>query len=453
MEQVMRNAMLMLCAVLLAAGCGVNPDRLATMKERSASMAENKTTEASEGDEPPPLEFDDSDPAPIREAIMALEDLHKLVKAKKYDDYLKKRYEVMKTVSFEANEAVATSSKTPLIIDRVHALDLRVAKVAGGRAQEIVETVGRVQMASADALYALKDAFDACAQAAASSDEQQMKDLKSKYEAALDRAKAVDGKSLTFVGQKVTGTGYIDVPAEIAVCEARLALKQAEAADAPPAPEDLGKTYSGCGFYPVELEAKQTGQNKFGDFLITSAYVADADPGAARPVDCGEVPPVSDAPKDVQAVIKEFVAWLKPEDVVSMGGNFKYESGDDGKLTKKGTVHIYRKEATLKTNKCGAEDPNVTCEAEGSALATAYDHANHYLKRAEHYRSQGEPERCRRMAEKAAGAAGASTSEDASKMFQVRGGQKMSHADITAKLSELKKEAEKAKSGDWCDNP
>ncbi len=453
----MRDAIVMLFAVLLAAGCGVNPDRLATMKERSASMAEKKTKKAGkdggEEGEQPPLEFDDSDPEPIREAIMALEDLHGLVKAKKYDEYLEKRYELMKVVSYEAGEQVATSSKTPLIIDRVHDLDLRVAKVAGGRAQEVVETVGRVQMASADALYALKDAFDACAQAVAASEEQQMKDLIAKYQAGLDRAKAVDGKSLTFVGQKVTGTGYIDVPAEIAVCEARLALKQQEAADAPPAPEDRSKTFTGCGYYPVELEAKQTGQNEFGDFLITSAYVADADPGAAKSVDCAKVPPVSDAPEEVQSVIKEFVAWLQPDDVVSMGGNFSYESGPDGKLTKKGTVHIYRKEATLETNKCGSQDPKVTCEAEGSTLAKAFNHTNHYLDRAAHYRTSGSPERCQRMADMAYKSADVSSAEDSSMKFLVQSGKTLSHNEITSRLGELKTKAEEAMSGEWCQSP
>lgn len=452
----MRDAIVMIFAVLLAAGCGVNPDRLATMQERNASMAEKKTKKAKKGegeDEPPPLEFDDSDPAPIREAIMALEDLHKLVKDKKYGEYLEKRYELMTTVSYEADETVATSSKTPLIIDRVHDLDLRVAKVAGGRAQETVETVGRVQMASADALYALKDAFDACAQATAASDEQQMKDLVSKYKAGLSRAKAVDAKAMTFVGQKVTGTGYIDVPAEIAVCEARLAMKQQEAADAPPAPEDKGKTYAGCGYYPVELEAKQTGQNQFGDFLITSAYVADADPGAAKPVECEELPPVSDAPQDVQNVIKEFVAWLQPDDVISMGGNFSYESGTDGKLTKKGVAHIYRKEASLKTNKCGSQKATVTCEAEGSTLATGFNHASHYLDRAEHYRTAGNPDRCRRMADMAYKSANVSSNEDTTKKFQVRAGKSFSYADITKRLDELKTQADEAMAGDWCDNP
>lgn len=451
LEQLMRDTLILVCAALLAAGCGVNPDRMATLKERQAEMAE-KSVEG-DGEEEPMLEFDDNDPEEVRQAIMDLQDLQKLVNRKAYAEYLAKRYDLMKSVQFEASETVATSAKTPLIIDRVYALDMRVADAGGERAQQVVGTVGRVQMASADALYALRDGFEACIAAATAADKASMEDGVAKYQSALERARAVDEKALTFVGKKVTGGGYIDVPAEIAVCEARLAMKTADAADAPPAPEDLSKSYTGCGFYPVQLEAKQTGPNKFGDYLITSSYVADATPGNGNPVDCAQIPPVTDAPDAVQSVMKEFVAWLQPTDVISMAGNFTYENGADGQLTKQGTARVYRKQATLGTNKCGDEPGKVTCEAEGSQLATAINHAKHYMKRAEHYRGSGEPEKCKRMADMAFKSANISSAEDQSLQFLIASGQKLTHADAAAALNQFKAQGEQAMKGDWCAKP
>lgn len=451
----MRDSLIYVCAALLVAGCGVNPDRLATMKERQAEMAEGSIAagEAQDDDGQPPLEFDDDDPAEIRQAIIDLQDLQKLVKQKAYAEYLAKRYDVMKTVAYEASEAVATSAKTPLIIDRVHSLDLRVAKAGGERSTKVVSTVGRVQMASADALYALRDGFEACIAAATAPSAEAVQENIAKYESALERARAVDEKSLTFVGKKVTGGGYIDVPAEIAVCEARLAMKTAAAADAPPAAADLSKMFAGCGFYPVKLEAKQIGPNQFGDYLITSAYIADAEPGTATAIDCTKIPPVTDAPDAVQSVMKEFVAWLQPTDVISMEGNFTYENAPDGQLTKHGTARVHRREAQLATNKCGDTPGKVTCQAEESKLATAIDQSKHYMSRAEHYRVAGEPDKCKRMADMAYKAANITSNEERSLLFLVGGGQKLSHADATAALNQFKSQAETAMKGDWCSKP
>lgn len=459
----MRNAVLLSCAVLIAAGCGVNPDRVAEMSERSEyyktrSFDKRKTDSnkradsAADAEDEPPLEFDDNDPAAIRQAIMDLEDLQKLVKNRRYADYLAKRYELMTTMQYEADEAVATSAKTPLIIDRVYTLDKRVAKAGSERAVEVVGTTGRVQVASADALYALKDALGACERATSAANEQAMNDAAAQYESALTRVESVDVKALTYVGEKATGGGYMDVPAEIAVCEARLASKKALIADAPPAPNDRTREYQGCGYYAVELEAKQTAENKFSDYLITSAFVADADPGAANAVDCGVIPPVSDAEQAVQNVVKQFVAWLEPADIVSMDGKFQYEPGPDGKLTKKGVARVYRKQATLKTNECGAE-PGTSCEAAGSKLATAFNHASHYMGRADYYKRQGDPDRCKAMADMAFKSAGASAAEAEAEQIQVSGGQTFTPDALNTKLGELKSTAEQAMTSDWCATP
>ena len=452
----MRDTLVLIgAAALLVSGCGVNPDRVATMKERQAQFAEEPgdgmvSSGGDTADDLPPLEFDDSDPAEIRQAIMDVQDLQKLVKDKAYTDYLSKRYDVMTTVNYEASEAVATSPKTPLIVDRVYELDKRVAAAGGEHATSVVTTVGRVQMASADALYALKDGFTACGAAATAASDAEAQEAKAKYDAALERAKTVDEKSLTFVGKDLSGGGYIDVPAEIAVCEARLASKSADAADAPSAPADLSKSYTGCGFYPVEVEAKQTAPNKFGDYLITSAYVADADPGPATQIDCTQIPPVTDAPDAVRSVMGEFVAWLQPTDVVSMAGNFTYENGPDGSVTQKGIARVYRRQANLATNKCGGEPGKITCQAEGSTLATALDHAKHYMSRAEHYKGSGEGEKCKRMADMAYKSANISSTEEQTLLFQIADGRKVSFSDAQAALAQFKSQAEVAMKGDWC---
>lgn len=445
----MRDKLLILCAVLLAAGCGVNPDRLATMHEKNAKMAENKTAEADGEQEGPILEFDDNDPAPVRQAIMDLQDLEKLVKEKRYQEYLEKRYDLMRMASYEASPDLATSAKTPLIIDAVYELDKRVATVAGGSAQQNFETVGRVDIASADALYALNDAFEACRAAVAAKTETGRSEGWTKYQSSVERARAVDAKALTYVGKRMTGTGYLDVPVELVVCEARMSVAKAEAEDAPAAEPSLAKTYQGCGFYPIDLEAKQTGPNKFGEYLITSAYVADVDPGPATAIDCGAIPPVSDAEAAVQKTVEEFVAWLQPTDVVSMAGSFQY-TGPEGQKLKKGTVRVYRREATLKTNACGVDDPKLTCEAEGSTLAKAYNHAQHYLQRADFHRQQGNVDRCKKMADFAFKAAAITSPEGADKKFLVAGKQQMSRPEITGKLDELKKQAQERMSSDWC---
>lgn len=220
--------------------------------------------------------------------------------------------------------------------------------------------------------------------------------------------------------------------------------------DTPPEVGDYTKTSTGCGYYPVTLEARQTAPNQFGDNLITSAYVADATPGNGTRVDCGVIPPVSDAPADVVAVIQEFVAWLDPADIVSMDGNFRYEAGADGQLMRIGTARIYRRNATLTTNKCGGEAGQVTCAAEGSKLARALDLAKHYMGRAEAYRGLGHPDKCKEMAELAGKSVDVTTNEDTSLLYRMAQGQELSHARATEALGQFKRQAETALRGDWC---
>src|SRR5690606_26801293 len=134
----------------------------------------------------------------------------------------------------------------------------------------------RADVASADALYALDDAFRACRKAVDAKDKGARDEAWAEYESAVQRAEAVDGKAMTFVGKRISGGGWIDVPVEMSVCEARMGIVKAEEADAPPVAVSKAKTYEGCGYYPIDVEAKQSG-SRFGDYLITSVYVADPD--------------------------------------------------------------------------------------------------------------------------------------------------------------------------------
>lgn len=223
-----------------------------------------------------------------------------------------------------------------------------------------------------------------------------------------------------------------------------------EKADVPPEPEDLTKTTMGCGFYPVSVEAKQTAPNQFGDNLITSAYVADANPGNATRIDCALIPPITDAPADIISVMKEFVAWLEPADVISMEGNFQYQAGDDGQLTRVGTARVYRRNAALGTNKCGGEAGKLTCAAEGSKLAGAIDLAKHYMTRADVYRKKGNVDRCKKMSDLANKATNVSSSEDTALLFKLASGHELSHAETVEKLGQFKRQSETALRGDWC---
>ena len=117
---------------------------------------------------------------------------------------------------------------------------------------------------------------------------------------------------------------------------------------------------------------------------------------------------------------------------------------------KKAKVMIFRRDATLKTNKCGAKDNNVTCEAEGSALATSYNAVTHYKKRAEAYKAQGNADSCRAMVAVAIQQA-VTPDEDNTKIYQVAEKRRFAYDEIRSKISASKTEAEAMKSSQWCD--
>ncbi len=451
----MRDKIWTICAMALLAGCGVNPDRLATMHEKNAAMSEDSNGAATGKSKSSAvaLKVEDSDPAEVRDAVMMLQDLEKLAEQKQYAEYLAKRYELLKRVTWEASKTMATSPKSPQIVSRVYDLDAEIAEFAGGRAETAFGTVGRSENASVDARYALNDAFVACADAVkalGAGDSAAHQQAWGKYESGLARANAIDAKSMTYVGKNVNATGYFDVPAEMVICEARAKIAKAKAEDAPPVAVNKERTFQGCGVYPIELEAKQTGTNQFGDYLITSAYVADQDPGIATPVDCGVIPPVSDADSDVQKTIKDFVAWLQPTDIISMSGRFRYE-GSEGQKLKLGTAQVYRRQANLKSNACGENDPKVTCEAEGSMLAKAYNHGKHYFLRATSHRSAGSADRCERMLDFAIKASNVTSPEGKDKQFLLADGRKLSREELVKELENMKAKGTKALSANWCD--
>lgn len=429
---------------LAAVSCGVNPDRMAAIEERKARMAAQEMEESDT-----PLEVAEDDPESIKGAIETFNTLRENVANKDYDAYLEARYGLLSTLKFSANEEVAGHPKTEVILTRVRALDTKVANVVGGRAVEIVKTDGRAQAASSDALFALTEAFGDCEKAVSEESANVANDLYANYDAAFDRAESIDPKSLTYVGPRPNGSGFLDVPAEIAVCEAEMAMKRIDIADAPAVAEARVSDYEGCGVYSVDIEARESAPNTFGEYTITSAIALEADPGKADPVECDQMPPVSDAPSPVQRAVKEGVSWVVPTDVISLAGPFGYEQRDVKYRT--GTVNIYRRNAALQTNECGAKDPSVTCEAAGNELAKAFNHTSHYLRRADFHRKASNSDRCREMAARAADiATGAPTEKPAEDVLYEVGADRLTHAQITDQLAGMGTQAQDITQSDWC---
>ncbi len=429
---------------LSAASCGVNPDRMAAIEERKARLA---AQEMAENDQP--LEAAESDPAAIKGAIEAFNTLREQVDSKDYAGYLEGRYALQSTLQFAATEEVATHPKTGIILDRIRALDGRIAAVAGGRAKELVITESRAQASSQDALFAVSQGLEDCRKAIDEESANIANDTYAKYDAAIVRAKSIDSQSLTYVGPEPNGSGFLDVPAEIAVCEARMAVKRIDAADAPAKEEVRVADYQGCGMYALEIEARQNAPNTFGEYTITSAIALESDPGKATPYECDQMPPVSDAPSAVQRTVKSGASWVVPSDIISMAGPFEYEQRDE--LYKKGVVRVYRKQAELQTNECGAKDARVTCEAAGNPLATAYNYTTHYLRRADFHRKAANADRCIEMARRAADiASNAPMSAPESETLYEVGADRLTHEQIAEQLTGLATQAKDITESDWC---
>lgn len=446
----MNKLLFTLVAISLLVGCGVNPDRMAALQERNEEMAESSSKEEAAD---VALEYDDSDPKGIRDSVVAIEDMRKNLESGDHDAYVARRYDVVTMLRLQASPDVQNNEKYPLLLNTMVALDKRMAASGGEKA---VSRVGadRVTNTSADALYAVRDALDACERAVSGADERLVNELYMKYEASVQRAQEIDPNSINYVGKRATGTGVIDVPLEMAICEVRMAAKRIEAEDKPPEAADKSETYSGCGYYPIDIEAAQTGPNRFGEYQVTSFYAQDPEPGAAKSITCDKIPPMTDAPSTVKRVVQNKVRWLADEDIISMSGPFEYEQKTADALFKKGTVRIYRKDATLKTNRCGAQGDKVTCEAAGSDLARAYNHAQHYLDRADFHRKNGRSKRCKEMADRAYKAVnGPMTANDKEKMIQVRGGEKMTYPELSSRIEAMKSQANDALASNWCNQP
>lgn len=436
----MRNGIVLSGLLMALVGCGVNPDRLATMHKKNAEVAED----VQGGDIV--VEYSDQDPRPIREAVSALKELETSLQQTEYDAYVAKRYEVLAMLSPAVAPDLESHEKRGPILGRVAQLDAKLANVAGERAVGLVATPTRVNTGSADALYAIQDAVDSCGRAVVSRDRQMSADLYRKFEAGLERARTLDATSLTYVGPRPSGAGTIDVPIEVALCDAKMALKVQELADEAPEAQDLSREYPGCGAFDVTIEAAQTGANAFGDFQILDSNQPKAVPSA-----CEKFPPSSDAPSNVQRAIRDKVLWLAPGDVVSMAGPFEYDQRET--LYKRGVARIFRKEAVLRTNRCGVESGNITCEAEGSEVARAINHAQHFMARADVHRKQGNAGRCKTMADRAYKALSVQQSASDEAQILLGTGDTVSKTEALARLEALKSQANDALASNWCEKP
>lgn len=438
-------------AVLLGAAacvsCGVNPDRMAAIEARNARLAEEPSDE---GEEEVALEYSDSDPAPIRNAIASVKSMRDALKASDNEAYLSRRSEVVGSLFGQRTE-LQDHPKYDRIFDAVERLDAQFAKPAGDGAVERVRTE-RTLEASADARYAVKDALDSCERAFATNDQQLTEQLFSAYKSNLERARGIDAKALSFRGKRADGTGFLDVPVATVWCDLRMAIREVEAADQPPAAPDQSETYTGCGYFQITLEAAQVGADRFGDYeLVGPGSTGSPD---AVPHACDKIPPTTDAPTAVVRAVRSGATWLQEGDILSMSGPFDYEQRSAGTLVKKGEVRIYRRDTTLKTNRCGSEDSGTTCEAEGSDVARAFNHATHFMERAQLHRSEGRADRCREMADRAYKAVNKPMANpDADAKILVRGGQTMSPTQINARIEALKSEANDVLASDWCTQP
>lgn len=435
----MRNGLFFVCLFMSLTACGVNPDRMAALEKRNAEVAEGQNAAEIK------VEYSDSDPKVIRDAVTGLSELEANLGRGQYDAYAAKRYEITTSLSPDVSPDVEDHDKRAQILARVAQLDLQLALIGGGRATKLVGK-DRVGTASADALYAIQDAVDACARGIVSRDEQMSADLLRKFDAGLERAKSLDPSSLSYSGRRPSGMGMIDVPVEVAVCDAKVASRKIEAADAPPVAADLSKEVKGCAAFDVTIEAAQTSANAFGEFELVDASRQPA----AISVACEKLPDVSDAPSNVQRAIKEKVVWLMPGDLVSMAGPFEYDQRDT--LYKRGVARIFRRDATLRTNKCGTQDAT-TCEAEGSLWAQAINRGQHYLVRADFYRTQKNPDRCRAMADLAYKSLGGSLAAPTDAKILLSSGDVISKTEAQSRLEALKSQANDVLATDWCANP
>ena len=442
----MQKLILTVLVGAFVSSCGVNPERLETLRQRNAAMAEQ-----AESEEVAEVSYKESDPRGVREAVVAYNALKKAFEAGDFEGFIKHRYAAILLVDVQASPEVQDHKKTKKIQDGIRQMDVQFAALGNQRAQSLMSDSERVAAVNADALYASQDALDACNRAAATSDSQTWIALYEKYEASFDRATQMDPNIKKYVGKPPSGSGLIDVPIEVAYCEVRLAAKRVDAEDQPPAAKDLTKTYEGCGVYSVMIEAAQTGANRFGEYKVVSTS-RDASNGFAKPIACEKIPTTSDAPVPVRRMVRDSLNWLTEGDVVSMAGPFEYDQRSANLLYKRGEVRVFQKAAQLKTSRCGADNPSVTCEAEASEGAEAYNHARHYLGRADIHRKSGRIERCKSMADLAYKAMN-SAEIDADKEYLVADGEQMTSTELTSKIEAMKSEANDILASDWCTKP
>ncbi|GEM_PF-6624193 len=421
----------------ILSSCGVNPERAKNLRIKEEQSVTRKS-----------LQKSDEDPAEVSKAIDDLGAFSLAIDGHDWTALSTLRNAVLKPIKLEANARVATHQKTPLILEELERLDRRLAEKMGNLGASLLD-VSREREISSDALFSMEKGIQACETLAGMQTKTALEQLAEEITNAFSKSASLDPRVFRYSGKDQSG-GVIDVPFEKSLCEFRIQNAKVEIEDAEPAFADLSSTYVGCGQLDLQVMSKQDEKGGFGPYFLTTKSAFSESAGPLKRVECGAIPPLSDAPKDIISLVKSNVQWLKANDILSLKGDFKYEEGEGG-MRKLGKVVIYRRDSNLKTTACGAKDAIIACSQIGNKVALAYDLAAHYSERAKIHRANSNVERCKLMAQKALEMSSQKIDYDGKLIYQTNKNTRFQPSEIKAKIEAMKTEASAMSSSSWCD--
>jgi hypothetical protein len=385
----------------------------------------------------PKVEIAVSDPVPVQAAAGQLTELEQAIEQLNFDLVAQLHQSLLRSLWTAPEEALSASPKFKPLRTRADALDRRLAALGGGPSLTLYGDGKRVDTVAPKALESLLGALQWCHDATKSlelssrGDVAKVRESQGAFRDRVAGAAKLDAAVVRYRGVK-PGGDTIDVPHELATCNAWFHQSRMQLDDLPQGVWATAPMVKRCGYVELTFRAMDMGAGKVGQW----GRIGDR-PGHAFSLDCGRLP--RGGTNKLPAELKKLVATQWPtmakSDSVALVGGLQLID-ELGAQWRWATVRIYGRELDVPERACEPAAPNppstpspkaagavsppagkggasaakgaspstaagaetaLACEASGARAVRAYHQAVHYATRADLYRRQGRPSRCREL--------------------------------------------------------
>lgn len=220
--------------------------------------------------------------------------------------------------------------------------------------------------------------------------------------------------------------------------------------------------FTACGRQWHYLRAVQVGSDRWGPFELAGA-------DRAQRIECEALSEKDEYDESFADAVEEIRKKNKTDGkgVITWDGKFEVQRLEENGFERlyKTAKLVYDSRETTFRNRCGEDEPDLTCENHGLNGVAVHQHNRvfHLLQRADLHRGAGNAQQCKELLKQASGWHDSFTKDYkrvkeendpfwiAGMTYRIRSGEKLSEKKFVARIKAGGKQAKKRLNSSWCE--